>query len=184
MMRSPPDGYHAVTLQQALQADRALFVAMAEMTREGINLDASGNKPLEQAIIRARVDPQVNMLLQPLPASSKRTFSQMDEPVRNVPGQPGFGKKKLRKEAAAQRRSQQSRGSDYKGDKGKGRGKSSGKASRMPNALKGMAEKTPSGDTICFAFNLSTCKNGSSCRHQHVCCKPGCFQPHSLQNHS
>ena len=157
---------------------------MAELTREGINVDALGNKPMENAITRARVDPQVNMLLQPLPATSKRTFSQIDDTTKAVPGLPGFGKKKLRKEAAAQRRAQSSRSSDYRADKGKGQGKKGGKTSSVPNALKGMAQKTPSGDTICSAFNLSTCKHGSSCKHQHVCCKPGCFQPQSLQNHA
>ena len=76
------------------------------------------------------------MLLQPLPASAKRTFSQIDDSVKSVPGLPGFGKKKLKKEAAAQRRAQQSRSSDYKVDyKGKGGQdrKETGKGKRFRN---------------------------------------------------
>jgi len=76
---------------------------------------------------------------------------------------------------------------------GKGTGKAPGKAQRtpvMPAALVGMDARRPSdGLSICFNFNLPAgcagASAGGSCpKGLHVCCKPGCYQSHSLQgNH-
>ena len=37
LARSPPDGYQAVTMKQALEADKQLWFKLAELTRNGIN---------------------------------------------------------------------------------------------------------------------------------------------------
>ena len=61
-----PDGYSQVSHQQVINADKRLFVKLAEMTRGGIQLQASG-RPTDSAFRRAMEHPDVNHLLQPLP---------------------------------------------------------------------------------------------------------------------
>ena len=46
------------------------------------------------------------------------------------------------------------------------------------------ASLTPSNKPICFNFNLGKCTKGSKCKFAHVCCKPGCYKPHPMSEHS
>ena len=166
ILRSAPVGYASVTMQQALQADKALFQVLARTTRNGIGPNLAGVKPLEVAMQAARSDPQVAMLLMPMPggSSAKRTmnFDSEDFPKKQKTKGKGKGKDKIVNSTGA---------------KGKGQGKGS-----RPLELKGMYFRTPSGDAICSNFNLSSgCDNGPSCRNgKHVCAYPKCQGQHSL----
>ena len=70
VFRTAPDGYRDVTINQILAADRQLFIQLARATRGGIVPGPGGVRPLEAAWADAARDPQVTMLLMPLPGSS------------------------------------------------------------------------------------------------------------------
>ena len=54
----------------------------------------------------------------------------------------------------------------------------------IPEMLKGMHSRTPTNKAICFNYNLGKCARGNKCRFAHVCCKPGCYKPHPMTEHS
>jgi hypothetical protein len=170
LMRSPPENYQQVSMDQILSADKQLFIALASLTRTGIT--ALGRRPLEDCFPEARADPQVAMLLMPLPLS-------------------GAGQKRKLEAVWTEPVQQQYQGGKAKG-KGKGRGKGKGKGkakegkgrTQMPDELRGMHFRTPNGDSICFGYNMAAGCNVPYCRNKHVCCKPGCYSSgHSVINH-
>ena len=161
-----PDGYARISMQQLINADRKLFVKLAELTRSGIQLTATG-RPCDAVFKDAMHHPDVLHLLQPLPATSsastKRTGGTHDDMPSNKIARP----------------------------KGKGKGKkaggkeSSGSISiRMPAGLEDGQPGTKGGNPICFDHNLAGCKlpvfKGRCRKGLHVCCVKGCFQ----QNHT
>eukprot|EP00435_Cladocopium_sp_Y103_P041572 s3385_g11.t1 len=80
---SQPDGYAKISMQQIINADRKLFVKLAELTRTGIQLTGTG-RPLDLVFKKAMDHPDVLHLLQPLPVTAaagvKRTRDGGDEP--------------------------------------------------------------------------------------------------------
>ncbi|CAE7816597.1 SLC24A2 [Symbiodinium sp. CCMP2592] len=69
--REPPTGYSRVSLQQVIHADRQFFIKLAELTREGIQLQATG-RPCDAHFETARNHPDVAHLMQPLLAAVPR----------------------------------------------------------------------------------------------------------------
>ena len=57
-LESPPDGYQRVTLQQIVNADRKLFLKLAELTRSGIQITAKG-RPVDLVFEQAANHPDV-----------------------------------------------------------------------------------------------------------------------------
>lgn len=165
LSRAPPPHYAQVTMSQVLAADKQLFQVLASLTREGIN-PVAGVKPLETHFQDAKRDPQVAMLLMPLPlASSPKGRAKGQEKDRTALSP-------YAKQAAGGK------------GKGKGKGKQVGKRVKMPEELRGMHFKTPNGETICFGYNMAAgCNYGSSCTNKHCCCKPGCYGNHALPEH-
>ena len=86
---SSPQGYAAVQYNQLLNADRRLFTKLAELTRAGIQVDGAG-RPLDAVFPNATEHPEVQLLLQPLPAPPVAT--DRDSPYRRQPS--GKGKTK------------------------------------------------------------------------------------------
>ena len=55
----------------------------------------------------------------------------------------------------------------------------------MPLQLRGGTPIDAEGKSICYGFNLGTCKDKNCKRGRHVCCKPGCFSTsHTFLSHS
>ena len=185
LFRVPPDGYSAITMQQALQADRELWIRMAEATRSGVAPRLDGSRPLEAAMLAMRGDAAVAMLLMPLPR-------------RATPPPPAAPGTSLAKQVSAvtdensnkrKADAQQPGGTPPKKVKGKGKGKEkgSGKGRVMSHGpMKGFCVNNNLGEPLCFAFNLGTCDKaqpGGRCpRGHHQCAKDGCFGPHSKAN--
>ena len=95
---SSPQGYAAVQYNQLLNADRRLFTKLAELTRAGIQVDGAG-RPLDGVFPNATEHPEVQLLLQPLPAPPVAAVHKpdRDSPYRRQPSGKG---KKLRAKAA------------------------------------------------------------------------------------
>lgn len=172
--QAPPPGYSAVSLAQILRADRAAWVMMAEKLTS-LKRDAQGNLPLETEIQNVLSHPSVSFHLLPLPA-------------KNITGP--TKPKKDRSRTPPRGDAPQNKGGPNKG-KGRGKGKSSNRKGRGPNVPKGLTGKllqTPSGERLCWAWNLergcSEAAAGEKCsRGIHLCAEPGCLKPHSMQNH-
>ena len=167
-LEQPPEGYQRISLQQAIQADRKLFLKLAELTRGGIQLTVLG-RPVDNSFERAMNHPDVLHLLQPMPASK---------------GQPSQSSTSSSTTAAPQRPGPYNRPIEGKGKSGKMQGSLTIK---MPQGLEGGVPGTRSGNAICFDHNLNKChlpvERGRCRKGLHICCYKGCFkQDHTYQS--
>ena len=148
--------------------------------------------------------PEVRLCLQPLQVGSA-SRKRADSPEREASRNEGSERQDKHQRTIANLRGELQnmrakasgaapRGSGSKGaGRGKGRGKPAkggtegGPSSRMPRELIGMASTTEEHDTICYDYNLGGCakaRPGESCaKGKHVCCRHGCFKPHSQRKH-
>lgn len=184
VMRPPPDNYRSISMDQALAADKALFICAARATRAGISPKPDGTKPLEDALVAARRDPQVAMLLMPLPKGGGGGGGGGSGGSGGAGNGAGPGKKVKQ----WQNKGDKGKGKGGKATKGSGKGKGKqgkfSKGPRMPEKLVGMHSMTPDGYRICYDFNLEGCsegKAGQTCsKGKHCCCRPGCYKDHPL----
>ena len=65
LARTPPTTRHPITLKQIIEADRQIWMRMAQLTRKGIHPDGSGTRPLVVALQEAKQDPMVMAFLAP-----------------------------------------------------------------------------------------------------------------------
>ena len=149
---SSPQGYAAVQYNQLLNADRRLFTKLAELTRAGIQGDGAG-RPLDAVFPNATEHPEVQLLLQPLPAPPVATVLKpdRDSPYRRQPS-------------------------------GKGKTKGKGYNS-LPAQLRDFGvSATPQGHALCFGYSLKNCKlqvtRNRCAKGLHLCCYKGCFKNH------
>ena len=63
---APPEGYRSLSLEQVQKADLELSKGAMRMTHEGTRPTASGQRPLEDAILVLKDLPEVRLFLQPL----------------------------------------------------------------------------------------------------------------------
>ncbi|CAJ1458021.1 unnamed protein product [Effrenium voratum] len=90
----PPEGYAKISQQQVVNADRRLFVKLAELTRSGIQLTSAG-RPVDLVFEDAMNHPDVLHLLQPLPStrtSEKRATEPKNDDPRKLPKAKSKGK--------------------------------------------------------------------------------------------
>ena len=156
----PLSSHYPISMEQALRADKLVWLKMAELTRDGIIpliRNPAGNNPqkeypIEKALHMAKIDPIVAAALQPLP---KAYGSQQ---FRSSPYEPSGGSSKG--------------GKFGKGGKGKGKGKmgkAGGKASSsIPAELANLRQTTSKGSRYCWGANLpsgcSFAKYGGMCK--------------------
>ena len=161
----PPPGYARITQNQIIQADRKLWVKIAELTRDGVQLRATG-RPIDLIFEQATEHPDVLHLLQPLPTGP--AFQRTDR-----------GDHKGNDNRFAPYRFDTPR----KGKKGNGKGGGSSRV-RMPAALEGGVPCTGRGNPLCFDFNIGGCSlpvTNQACRKGlHLCCFPKCFGHHKF----
>ena len=160
---SQPEGYARISMQQLINADRKLFVTLAELTRAGIQTTAAG-RPADNSFKAAMDHPDVLHLLQPLPQSSSAGTKRVRDPDEPAPSRPSRPQK----------------------GKGRGKGKNSPGQSmgsttiKMPAGLEEGQPGTKGNNPICFDYNLGGCKlpvfKGRCKKGLHVCCFKGCFQ--------
>ena len=178
MARSVPENFSNVTVQQRLDADKELFLKVADHCRAGIVPIAGQPRPLDIAVEIYRNHTDVLCFTVPFSKRSSASSSSIGPPAvsstTTLVSQELSNRKRKRDAKAA--------GKGSKGKAGKGKG---GKGDvRMPE---GCLNKTSSGKNICFRFNSSVgCsfgKPGGTCmRGSHVCARPGCEAAHSAVN--
>ena len=164
MSATPPPGYSPVTLAQVYQADKALFVKMAEVTRRSIQPMLGSDKPLDLALKEWRFHPEIAFIMLPLPLSrSSAPVADAGQQKRPFNDTKGSGK------------------GDFKGS-GKGNAPKGGQPLRLPE---GCSFKTAKNQPVCPSFNSESgckyAKAGKRCRRgMHVCWKLNCNKPQSF----
>ena len=174
-LKAAPSGYSRVTLQQLREADKMLWVKLAETNADGIRMNNDGTSPLEagfrlymmSADVQTRLVPLQFASATSLPSSQASASTPQQRPHREpLPRKrPGQG--------SAQPKAQVKRA---RGDNG------------MPAELKGGVPVTDDNIPICFGFNTGRCpykaELGTRCpRGLHVCCHPKCFKKHTFKDH-
>ena len=174
LTRNQPIGFHQVNIQQIHTVDQEVFTKLAELTRDGLDLNIDGTFPLDVHMLNILFDPKINMLMMP-----------RQKPVGNL--QEGRQKRSF---------AEVSQKSNYQ-EKGKGQGKhqqgknkskktKTGPSPTLPDALrkaKGEIVTSHNGRPICFAYNLQGCSHtpdamGSCPKGVHVCARKGCGGNH------
>eukprot|EP00435_Cladocopium_sp_Y103_P074060 s119_g46.t1 len=79
-LRDPPPGYAKVTFRQLQLADAKLFVVLGEKTRTGIKATCAG-RPCDAVFLTAMDSPEVQHLLQPMPATNAKPERSMEYPM-------------------------------------------------------------------------------------------------------
>ena len=163
--RAPPPNHQRVGIEQLIDADKMVFVYLLE---QGVKprAKADGSYELDTALHDALNSYQVSSLLLPLPAGSKRKFTQppTKQPWKTLrpPTQPYKGKGNGKRNTPGKTRNDQN--------------------AQIPIPLKlrqlGGRALTKGGLRICFGYNLEGCKFKDRCQHAHVCAK--CDGPHPI----
>eukprot|EP00971_Amphidinium_carterae_P338617 6476028-Amphidinium_carterae.1 len=135
-LRDPPPGFQRIGLTQLLDIDRQMWtLAAGFLQTKSVARSSDGSYPIQVAIGRARADPFLGVVMQPLPlraapaaaASSGTRTAQPPKrpapPAKESRAQGPVGKKKKHNLA-------------------------------MPEQLRNFSSRTPEGRNICFGYNL------------------------------
>ena len=152
LVRDPPPGCSYVSMQQVREADKQLFVRIAEETRGALSLRPDGSMPMQTWLEQLKDHPQIQFFM--IPKSKPERFN------------PYGGDKG---------------GKDRGKGKDKTKGKASDKDKPSFQLPEGCTAKCPATKKpICFMYNRSGCKHakdGKRCmRGLHICWK--CYKPH------
>ena len=167
MQKEPPTGYKHVSVEQILQADKALWLKVSEHTRSKLSAVVNGKKAVDAAIHLFSQHPDVMFFVLPLPLPSPSRPGPYDWWTTGGKGKDGKSKGDWK-------------GGSNKGDNGKGEPKGAYKGKIVvPDDC---VIKTPDNKPICMKFNVNACKAkikpGKRCQHgYHLCWKRGCHQP-------
>lgn len=176
--REPPAGFSRRTVSQLVAADKAAWSRVIEDNVKP-RRDAVGALPLDTALIEALKSYECSFLLIPLP-------TKQPKPPKTQKQTGGYGAAHTDKHGSGKTGKGKGAYRFQPWSKGKGRGKSKWEP-RIPKEIRdaGGHGALPSGESICFNFNISSCKAGgvaSKCdRGKHVCAK--CFGQHSMKDH-
>ena len=179
LQRDLPPTFNKVTLTQVAAADREIHVRLAEATRSGLSAGPAGELPLDLPLAKVLGSPSIMWLLMPKPKAAGTASTSGKGPPDPPNGE--SKKKKKKKTKSKAKETQKAEDSEDEDDK-----MSKRRRVPMPASLRGGVPATPQGKSLCFGFNLGTCKQvGKSCpRGLHACCKPNCFSPdHTFLTH-
>ena len=149
---------------QLAAADREVHLKLAELTRAGLPLGPNGELPMDKHVDDVLRLPSVMWLLMPRPkGNSDRT------PSKAAPAAP-----------APKHQPDKRPTKNHKFDKTKGKRVKT----PMPLQLRGGTPNDADGKSICFGYNLGTCREKNCKKGRHICCKPGCFSgAHTFLSH-
>jgi len=194
LVRKQPAEFQPVSIHQIYNADREIFLLLAERTENGLDAMPGGTFPLDKHIEAVLEEPRIKAFLNPFPKTGR--IQQQGSDNKRGAGEIGsLAAENKRLKEALSRSNQKGSGkqassktSGKGGDRRKpgGRGDRSGKEeARLPRELQGMATKTAAGKKFCYAFNLEGCPAGRDCpKGEHRCMKPGCeSSSHGARDH-
>ena len=168
MQADPPVGYRHVSADQIIRADRALWLKIAEETRAQVATTVDGVKPVDAAIDKWSIHPEVQFHFLPLPSGAASTSTSSASKPESRPAKPSPLKPH--------------QNPAFEKTKGKGKGKSGFKSAHKIEVPPDCEIKWGnSHKPICMKFNIGTCKAniraGKRCQYgYHVCGKKGCHK--------
>jgi hypothetical protein len=154
LQRPPPPKHARISIEQLRRADVELWKKIAEATRDGIQPDMTGARPIDAAMSALMRDPGVTLLLMPLPLQGSAKES-------GAGGSTGAARQGQRPKAPAVQPQRQA--ADTKVTKSQKK-----KAKTQRRTEKYGATTTPEGVEICFGFNSNRGCSGP-CARAHVC---------------
>ena len=160
LQRDAPDGFRRVSMSQVASADREIHLKLADLTRGGLPMGPLGELPLDTYVDQVLALPSVMWLLMPKPkgAGGDKTTPNPDKP--DPKPDPKIKKKKINDKLKKARKMP------------------------MPSKLRGGVPVDDEGKSICFGYNLNSCKDKNCKRGKHVCCYEGCYSAsHTFLNH-
>ena len=152
-------GFRNVTIDQALNADKALWIRLAEETRANLAAAPGAPKPFDVAVGQLTNHAEVLLHLTPLPTSAANA-SAVNHPVQpSHPQHSPFGK--------------------GKGTHNKGKGKGSQQVQGTPIVVPDNCTISVGDKQLCKCYNVGRCKAkikpGKRCMiGWHLCWKKGC----------
>ncbi len=156
MAEQPPSSYRHVTVEQVLQADKAIWIKAADASRSNLATATAGDKPFDAIFERLMDHPEVLCYIAPLPMSSAKSSPATDPPPRPTPYKGG--------------------GKDDNGGKGKGKGK----ITVPENCIIFLSD----GKQLCKKYQVGACrakgvKPGKRCSYgYHKCWVKKCHKDH------
>jgi hypothetical protein len=171
LLKAPPvdDRHQKLSLDQVANADRNLWLRLAEDLEDGVQRSADGQRPMDIVFRHAQYDETVMQCLQQHLVTPKRPTDEHGSnkhPLKYFKGLAKGGGKGAQQpwQAAA--------------SKGKGKGGKKGKvvrpSIRLPQELLGCHTFHTSGEKFCFDYNMKKgCSDKACTRGRHSCC--GCM---------
>ena len=173
--------------------DQAIWVRLAELTREGLGLDKDGNFPLDRHLPAVMVEQRITLMMVPPRRGSAVVDRQgsgghQDKNTINQLVQAGIN-------AAMKKMKDKGKGNGGKGKatppppQGPPRDPNRKRKGQTPPAMEGL-ETSFEGKPLCFDFNLGqgcsrSCDEGNRCsRGLHLCAVKDCGGRHSAQEHA
>jgi len=180
--KEPLPGYARVSLAQLARADVEAFRLLAKKVVGGIKRDSANERPCDKAIVQVLEHTDFLTALQCMPATTNSQNQSANK--RSQGNEENEDEPKKKKPRLSQRQRKAAAAAEAKAAAAKGKGKGTVK---MPQGLIGKHNVTQDGKRICYAYNLSGCRDaeagGQCAKGWHVCCEPGCYAPHSLSAH-
>lgn len=152
----PIDNYKRVSIEQIQLAEMEMFKYLIRETRRGIK-PTGGLTPMEEALDRALVAPEIRLHLQPLQSSKRKGLDEDEPPVKKSKAAASENEK-LRRTIENLQGQVKNLSKGQKKGKGKGGRGHNRSEVRMPSELIGQNATTSSNEPICFSYNLSGCK--------------------------
>ena len=158
----PVPGFRSITIDQAINADKALWIKLSEETRANLASTAGQPKPFDVAFERLTNHAEILLHLTPLPVQSVKhepSTPSYTQPYHTAPkGKGGFSK-------------------------GKGKGNSGQHQQNTPIVVPDNCELQAGDKTLCKRFNVGRCKAkirpGKRCMiGWHLCWKKDCHKAH------
>jgi hypothetical protein len=181
-LREPPvDSRHSrVTIEQALNADKRLWMRVAELCEGGVQISAVGVKPMDERFLEAMEYGMVQQCLHQHSTSQRREEEGDGNAVKRQKGSKGVpipkGQGKGQQTYQMGTGAANSKGANYQ-PKGKGKGKgvayTANKRVALPKGLIGYNPVHTSGERVCYSWNLAGCTDTTCTRGRHACIKCG-----------
>lgn len=162
LCQDPPSGYKHISTEQIIQADRKLWVKIAEQTRSKVTgADDKGVKNVDVAIQQLSHHPDVQFHMLPLPLRDASHASSSNQRFQPYPSNRPQTEHKGRGKAG-------------------GKDQSKGRIQIPENCSNKFGENK--NKPICMKYNIGVCraniKAGKRCMHgYHVCWRNGCNRP-------
>ena len=182
LTKKPMTGFQAVGFGQIFDADVEFWMALADLTRDGIKRSGGAVRPCDAAFKEAITSDNFLQAMMPRQGSAAPARQHFEGPAAAASTQPG-AKTKAQKKLKKQQQAGANIAAAFAQPKGakqqaKGKAKGSRDAVKLPAGLMGMCARSSSqtgSKRMCFGFNLGSCSAAAAGQEEkgaHLCMRP------------